>query len=131
MPQAFRLFIKPGISTSLVQDRRNLGQEVFNELGFGINRTAASTSVVDTHPGLSISLVPGRPFGTIDIAGMSLVGSSAVTPLGDFSTVYQVHDQLSLTKGAPHFEVRGPVSKDSIQWSIGFWGEWNLHVPRS
>src|SRR6266566_3436568 len=63
-----------------VQDRRNIGHEIFNELRFGINRTTASTSIVDTHPGLSISLVPGRPFGTIDIAGMSLVGNSAVIP---------------------------------------------------
>ena len=82
-----------------VQDRRSLGQEVFNELRFGINRTTASTSIVDTHPGLSISLLPGRPFGMIDIAGMSLLGNSAVIPLGDFSTVYQVQDQLSFTNG--------------------------------
>jgi len=82
-----------------VQDRRNLGHEAFNELRFGINRTTASSSIVDTHPGLSISLVSGRPFGTIDIAGMSLLGNSAVIPLGDFSTVYQVQDQLSRTTG--------------------------------
>jgi hypothetical protein len=82
-----------------VQDRRNLGGEVFNELRFGINRTTASTSIIDTHPGLSISLVPGRPFGTVDVAGMSLLGNSAVSPLGDFSTVYQVQDQLSFTRG--------------------------------
>jgi Carboxypeptidase regulatory-like domain/TonB dependent receptor len=80
-----------------VQDRRSLRQEVFNELGFGINRTTASTSIVDTHPGLSISLLPGQPFGMLDIAGMSLVGNSPVTPLGNFSTVYQVQDQLSST----------------------------------
>ena len=46
-----------------VQDRKSLGQEVFNELGFEINRTTASTSIVDTHPGLSISLVPGGRSG--------------------------------------------------------------------
>jgi hypothetical protein len=82
-----------------VQDRSNLGREIFNELRFGINRTTASTSIVDAHPGLSISLVSGRPFGTIDIAGMSLLGNSAVIPLGDFSTIYQVQDQLSRTIG--------------------------------
>ena len=82
-----------------VQDRRTLGHEILNELRFGINRTTASSSIIDTHPGLSISLVPGRPFGTIDIAGMSLVGNSAVIPLGDFSTVYQLQDQLSRTIG--------------------------------
>ena len=81
-----------------IQDRSNLGQEVLNELRFGINRTTASTSIIDTHPGLSISLVQGRPFGLIDIAGMSLLGNSAVIPLGNFSTVYQVQDQLSFTQ---------------------------------
>jgi Carboxypeptidase regulatory-like domain/TonB dependent receptor len=80
-----------------VQDRKNLGPEVFNELGFGINRTTASTSIIDKHPGLSISLLPGRPFGMFDIAGMSLVGNSPVTPVGNLSTVYQVQDQLSST----------------------------------
>ena len=81
------------------QDRRNIGPEILNELRFGINRTTASTSIIDTHPGLSISLAPGRPLGTLNIAGMSLVGNSALIPLGDFSTVYQVQDQLSRTFG--------------------------------
>src|SRR6516225_8648604 len=82
-----------------VQDRRNLGHDFLNELRFGVNRTTASSSIIDTHPGLSISLVPGRPFGTIDVAGMSLLGNSALIPLGNFSTVYQVQDQLSRTIG--------------------------------
>jgi hypothetical protein len=82
-----------------VQDRSNFGHELLNEFRFGINRTTASTSIIDTHPGLSISLVPGRPFGTIDIAGMSLLGNSAVIPLGDFSTVYQLQDQVSFIHG--------------------------------
>jgi TonB dependent receptor len=84
-----------------VQDRRNVGPKMFNELRFGINRTTASSSIVETHPDLSISLVPGRPFGMLNIAGMSLVGNSPEIPLGDFSTVYQVQDQLSRTNG-PH-----------------------------
>ena len=82
-----------------VQDRSNIGHETFNELRFSINRTTASTSIDNTHPGLSISLVPDRPFGTIDIAGMSLIGNSPETPLGDFSTVYQLQDQVSSAIG--------------------------------
>ena len=61
-----------------VRDRRSLGQEVFNELRLGINCTTASTSIVDTHPGLSISLVPGRPFGSVP-------RSSAIGKLGAVS----------------------------------------------
>jgi hypothetical protein len=82
-----------------VQDRSDFGREMFNELRFGVNRTTASTSIVATHPGLSISLLPGRPFGMLDIAGMSLLGNSPTFPWGDFSTVYQVQDQLSRTTG--------------------------------
>jgi hypothetical protein len=80
-----------------VQDRSTLGKELLNELRFGVNRTTASSSIVNTHPGLSISLVPDRPFGMLNIAGMSLLGNSPLLPLGDFSTVYQVQDQLSST----------------------------------
>ena len=82
-----------------IQDHSNIGHDAFNELRFGINRTAAATAIDNTHPGLSISLVPGRPFGMLDIEGMSLFGNSPATPLGDFSTVYQVYDQLSRTTG--------------------------------
>jgi hypothetical protein len=82
-----------------VQDRWTLAPELTNELRFGVNRTTASSSVDNTHPGLSTSLVPGRPFGMIDVAGISLIGNSPIFPLGDFSTVYQVQDQLSWTIG--------------------------------
>jgi hypothetical protein len=82
-----------------VQDRTIFGDDWINELRFGVNRTTASSSVDNTHPGLSTSLIPGQPFGMIDITGMSLVGNSPAFPLGDFSTVYQVQDQLSHTIG--------------------------------
>jgi hypothetical protein len=103
-----------------VQDRRNLGHEIFNELRFGINRTAASTSIVDTHPGLSISLAPGRPFGTIDIAGLSLIGNSVLIPLGDFSTVYQVQDQLSRTMGRHTLELGVEVRRIQSNGPLDF-----------
>jgi Carboxypeptidase regulatory-like domain len=82
-----------------VQDRTTFGPELINELRFGVNRTTASTSIDNTHPGASISLLPGQPFGMIDIGGMSLLGNSPFFPLGDYSTVYQVQDQLSRTMG--------------------------------
>ena len=82
-----------------IQDRTTLAPELINELRFGVNRTTASSSPDNTHPGLSISLVSDRPFGMIDVTGISLLGNSPVFPLGDLSTVYQVQDQLSRTIG--------------------------------
>ena len=82
-----------------VQDRTTFGHQWINEWRFGVNRTTASSSIDNTHPGLSTSLTPGQPFGMIDITGVSLIGNSPAFPLGDFSTVYQVQDQLSRTVG--------------------------------
>jgi hypothetical protein len=90
-----------------VQDRKSLGAELFNELRFAINRTTASTSIVDTHPGLSISQVPGRPFGMLDVAGMSFLGYNLEVPLGDFSTVYQIQEQVSRTTGRQTLKLGG------------------------
>src|SRR5205807_25636 len=84
------------------------------------NRTTGSTSVVDTHPGLSISLAPGRPFGTIDIAGMSLLGNSAVIPLGDFSTVYQLQNQLSRTSGRHSLKVGAGLRRIESNGTLDF-----------
>jgi len=81
-----------------VQDRLTFGPQWINELRFGINRTTASSSP-DNTPGLSTSLIPGQPMGLIDITGMSLLGNSPIFPIGDFSTVYQVQDQVSRTIG--------------------------------
>src|SRR5580700_6317909 len=82
-----------------VQDRKTFGHEWINELRVAVNRTTASSSIDNTHPGLSISLAPGQPFGMIDVTGLSLIGNYLALPLGDFSTVYQAQDQLSRTMG--------------------------------
>jgi hypothetical protein len=42
-----------------LQDRSSFGREMFNELRFGVNRTTASTSIVNPHPGLSVSSANG------------------------------------------------------------------------
>jgi len=103
-----------------LQDRKSLGAELFNELRFGINRTTASTSIVDTHPGLSISRVPGRPFGMIDVAGMSLIGNSPEIPLGDFSTVYQIQDQISRTTGRQTLKFGGEFRRIQSNGPLDF-----------
>ena len=103
-----------------VQDRKSLGAELFNELRFAINRTTASTSIVDTHPGLSISLVPGRPFGMLDVAGMSLIGNSPEIPLGDFSTVYQVQEQVSRTTGRQTLKFGGEFRRIESNGPLDF-----------
>ena len=82
-----------------VQDRKNFGGELFNEIHVGINRTTASTSILAAHSELSFSLVPSQPFGMVSVAGLSLLGNNPLLPLGSFSTTYQLQDQISGTRG--------------------------------
>jgi hypothetical protein len=103
-----------------VQDRVTFGPEWINELRFGVNRTTASSTVDNTHPGLSTSLIPGQPFGMIDITGMSLIGNSPFFPLGDFSTVYQVQDQLSRTIGRHTLKFGVEFRKHQINGALDF-----------
>ena len=60
---------------------------------------------------------------------MSLLGNSAVIPLGDFSTVYQVQEQLSRTIGRHIFKSGAEFRR--IQSTAGFWGKWVIYVPGS
>jgi hypothetical protein len=93
---------------------------LINELRFGLNRTTAATSIDNTHPGLSVSLVPDRPFGTIDIAGVSLFGNSPDIPLSDFSTVYQIQDQVSRTIGRHTLKFGGEFRRLDLNGTLDF-----------
>jgi len=103
-----------------IQDRTTFAPELINGLRFGVNRTTASSSPDNAHPGLSVSLVPDRPFGMIDITGISLLGNSPVFPLGDFSTVYQVQDQLSRTIGRHTLKFGAQLRRLDLNGTLDF-----------
>ena len=86
-----------------VQDRTDFGHEAFNQLRFGVNRTTGLSAPAATYAGVSTSLLPGRPLGTVDIAGLSLLGNEALIPIADFSTTYQIQDQFSRAIGRHTF----------------------------
>jgi hypothetical protein len=103
-----------------VQDRVAFNQDLINDLRFGVNRTAASSSPDNTHPGLSISLEPDRPFGMIDITGISLLGNSPAFPVSDYSTVYQVQDQLSRTIGRHALKLGAELRRLDLNGTLDF-----------
>ena len=103
-----------------VQDRVAFNQDLINDLRFGVNRTAASSSPDNTHPGLSISLEPDRPFGMIDIIGISLLGNSPAFPVSDYSTVYQVQDQLSRTIGRHALKLGAELRRLDLNGTLDF-----------
>jgi Carboxypeptidase regulatory-like domain len=90
-----------------LQDQKSIGPRLLNELRFGINRTTYLASIRDTHPGLSISLLPNRPLGALEIAGEDIIGNNTILPIGGFSTTPQVQEQLWWTKGRHALKLGG------------------------
>jgi Carboxypeptidase regulatory-like domain len=82
-----------------IQDQKSISSNVLNLLAFGFNRSGLLAQPVNTHPGLSISLVPNRPLGVFAISGLGAIGNNLIYPLGSYSNTYQVQDNLSWTKG--------------------------------
>jgi Carboxypeptidase regulatory-like domain/TonB dependent receptor len=103
-----------------IQDHTAFSTKLINDVRFGVNRTTASSSPDNTHPDLSISLVPDRPFGMIDVTGLSLIGNYAAFPLGDYSTVYQVQDQLSRTIGRHTLKIGAEFRRLDLNGTLDF-----------
>jgi hypothetical protein len=56
----------------------------------------------------------------IDVAGMSLIGNSPEIPLGDFSTVYQIQDQISRTTGRQTLKFGGEFRRIQSNGPLDF-----------
>ncbi len=82
-----------------LQDQKFFTSNVLNLLAFGFNRLGMLAAPIDTHPGLSISLVPNRPLGVFAISGEGNIGNNLIYPLGSYSNTYQLQDNVSWTNG--------------------------------
>jgi hypothetical protein len=56
----------------------------------------------------------------LDVAGMSLIGNSPEIPLGDFSTVYQVQEQVSRTTGRQTLKFGGEFRRIQSNGPLDF-----------
>ncbi len=80
-----------------LQDQKFLSPNVLNLAAFGYNRLGMLAEPVNTHPGLSISLLPNRPLGFFAISGLGNFGNNLIYPLGSYSNTYQFQDNVSWT----------------------------------
>src|SRR5258708_23586218 len=75
---------------------------------------------MDTHEGLSISLVPNCQFCMLNIACVSLIGNISGMPLGDFSTLYQVQDQLARNRGRHSLKFGGEFRRIQLNGYLDY-----------
>ena len=97
-----------------IQDQRLIGSSLLNQASFGFNRTTYLASVPNLFPDLTISLVPGRPIGVFSIGGLSPIGNNLIYPLSDFSNVFQLSDNLVLTRGHHTMRFGGDFRRNQI-----------------
>jgi hypothetical protein len=82
-----------------LQDQKFISPNVLNLVAFGYNRLGLLAEPINTHPGLSISLLANRPLGVFSISGLGNIGNNLIYPLGSYSNTYQFQDNVSWTKG--------------------------------
>jgi hypothetical protein len=82
-----------------LQDQKFITPNVLNVAAFGFNRLGLLAEPIDTHPGLSISLLPNRPLGVFSISGLGNIGNNLIYPLGSYSNTFQFQDNISWTRG--------------------------------
>jgi hypothetical protein len=71
-----------------------------NDLTLGFNRSDRTARLEDPNPGgLSFSIIPDAPFGSVRVGGLGLVGYSSRAIADLVQNVYQVSDVASLIRG--------------------------------
>jgi hypothetical protein len=65
-----------------------------NEVKFQFSRVRLDATTDNLHP-LSISLVPNRPMGGINISGLPLLGNNIVFPVGSASNTFELIDNAA------------------------------------
>lgn len=78
--------------------QRIIANKTLNEAKFNYNRTRYVAMVANQFP-LSISLVQGRPLGSIAISGLPSVGNNLIFPLGATGNTFEFIDNLSNQRG--------------------------------
>ena len=72
-----------------------------NDFALGFNRSDRTARLEDPNPGgLSFSIIPGAPFGSIRVGGLGMVGYSSRAIADLVQNVYQVNDTASLIRGS-------------------------------
>jgi hypothetical protein len=90
-----------------------LSPNLFDEARLHFNRTDLQTGTANQQP-FSISLVPGRPLGAFNIAGLPLIGNNFIYPLGSASNTYELLDNLSYHRGSHDLRVGGNYKRIQV-----------------
>ena len=95
-----------------LQETHVFSPAVLNTLRFGFNRSRAGsfdTPIVALDP--SLSFIPGRPFGSFTVSGLSPVGAEFTLPLEFTQNLYEYSDDLDIIRGRHSFRLGALVER--------------------
>jgi len=86
------------------------GSGFVNEVKFDFSRVWLSAVPDSSHP-ISISLLPNRPLGSINIAGLPLLGNNIIFPVESASNTFQFVDNASYIHGTHLFKYGADIKQ--------------------
>jgi carboxypeptidase family protein/TonB-dependent receptor-like protein len=87
--------------------RKFIGANIVNEARFGFNRSTPRELVIIPTGGGNVSLIQGQPLGTVEVNGLSPIGTDRTNPKLFYENNYQVSDNLFFTLGRQNIRVGG------------------------
>ena len=78
-----------------LEERHMFSATVLNELRFGINKSKPIEDVNPTDPHTDLAFVPGKPMGSINVSGLTEIGTDRTNPKQFAADEFQVTDSIS------------------------------------
>ena len=87
-----------------IEERHVFSPTVLNEARAGINRSNPREDINPLDPHSDIAFVPGKPFGQIQITGLTEIGTDRNNPRNFSQNLYQFTDNVFWGTGRNHFK---------------------------
>ena len=87
-----------------IEERHVVSPTVLNEARAGINRSNPREDINPLDPHSDIAFVPGKPFGQIQITGLTEIGTDRNNPRNFSQNLYQFTDNVFWGTGRNHFK---------------------------
>lgn len=86
------------------EERHMFSSAALNELRLGLNRSRPIEDINPVDPHTDIAFVAGKPFGSIDVTGLTEIGTDRTNPKQFFMDQYQFTDNYEFFKGSHTFK---------------------------
>lgn len=96
---AFPNIVRNKKHVATLEERHLFSASTLNEIRLGLNSSKPLEDINPIDPHTEIAFVSGKPFGEINVTGLTDLGTDRTNPKAFFSDVFQATENFSLVKG--------------------------------